>query len=140
MATQEGPIIENGTVRQYFVNSYMSAKLGIAPTIEDATRAKILPWPRSGLNLESILRICGKGIYVTEFNGGNCNTSTGDFSYGVEGYLFENGKIVRPVSGMLVTGNFLSLWNNLIAAGDDARDCMSKLIPTLAFANVDFNG
>lgn len=140
VATQEGPIIENGTVRQYFVNSYMSAKLGIAPTIEDATRPKILPWPRSGLNLESILRICGKGIYVTEFNGGNCNTSTGDFSYGVEGYLFENGKIVRPVSGMLVTGNFLSLWNNLIAAGDDARDCMSKLIPTLAFANVDFNG
>ena len=41
---------------------------------------------------------------------------------------------------MLVTGNFLSLWNSLIAAGDDARPCMSKLVPTVAFAGVDFSG
>ena len=26
-----------------------------------------------------------------------------------------------------------------IAAGEDARTCMSKLIPTLAFENVDFS-
>ena len=127
-------------MKQYFVNTYMSAKMGIAPTVEDATRPKVLPWPEAGLDLDAILRICGNGIYVTDFNGGNCNTSTGDFSYGVEGFLFEGGKITRPVSGMLVTGNFLTLWNNLIAAGDDARSCMSKLIPTLAFADVDFNG
>ena len=140
VATCEGCIIEGGVVKQYFVNTYMSAKMGIAPTVEDATRPKVLPWPEAGLDLDAILRICGDGIYVTDFNGGNCNTSTGDFSYGVEGFLFEGGKITRPVSGMLVTGNFLTLWNNLIAAGDDARDCMSKLIPTLAFADVDFNG
>ena len=140
VATSEGPIIEGGTVRKYFVNSYMAAKLGISPTVEDATRPKVLPWPEPGMHLNEILRLCGDGIYVTEFNGGNSNAATGDFSYGVEGYLFEDGKIVKPVSGMLVTGNFLNLWNNFIAAGDDYRDCMSKLIPTLAFANVDFNG
>ena len=41
---------------------------------------------------------------------------------------------------MLVTGNFLKLWDGLIAAGDDARPCMSKLIPTVGFAGVDFSG
>lgn len=140
VATAETPIIRSGEVCEYFVNTYMSRKLGIAPTVEEATRPKVLPWPESGLGRSDILKICGDGILVTDFNGGNSNPVTGDFSYGIEGFLFENGKVSRPVSGMLVTGNFLSLWKKLIAAGDDARDCMSKLIPTLAFADVDFSG
>lgn len=140
VATVETPIIRSGEVCEYFVNTYMSRKLGIAPTVEEATRPKVLPWPESGLGRSEILKICGNGILVTDFNGGNSNPVTGDFSYGIEGFLFENGKVSRPVSGMLVTGNFLSLWKKLIAAGDDARDCMSKLIPTLAFADVDFSG
>lgn len=47
---------------------------------------------------------------------------------------------MRPVSEMLMTGNFITLWQNLVAVADDARTCLSKLIPTLAFSNVDFSG
>ncbi|MBO5546042.1 MAG: TldD/PmbA family protein, partial [Bacteroidales bacterium] len=140
VATAEAPIIERGVVREYFINTYMAHKMGMAPTIEDATRPKVLPWPEAGLDRDAILRRCGNGILVTDFNGGNSNPVTGDFSYGIEGYLFEEGRIVRPVSGMLMTGNFLELWSRLVAAGDDARPCQTKLVPTLAFAEVDFSG
>ena len=140
VATAEAPIVERGVVKQYFVNSYMANKMQTAPTIEDATRPKLLPWPRAGLDRAAILAQCGSGILVTDFNGGNSNPVTGDFSYGIEGFLFEQGRIVRPVSGMLMTGNFPVLWSNLLAAGDDARTCHSKLIPTLAFSGVDFSG
>lgn len=140
VATVEAPIVEAGVVKQYFINSYMAGKLQMAPTVEDATRPKVLPWPVAGLDRDAILRRCGSGILVTDFNGGNSNPVTGDFSYGIEGYWFEDGKIVRPVSGMLMTGNFLTLWSRLLAAGDDARPCQTKLIPTLAFAEVDFSG
>ena len=140
VATREAPIIREGVVSEYFVNTYMSRKLGIAPTIEDATRPKVLPWPVGGLKKSDILRYCDRGILVTDFNGGNSNPVTGDFSYGVEGFWFENGVIRKPVSEMLVTGNILQLWQGLLAAGDDTRSCMSKLIPTLAFSNVDFSG
>ena len=140
VATAPAPIIEKGVVKRYFINTYMSGKLEMEPTIEEAIRPKVCGWPREGLSQQDILAMCGSGILVTEFNGGNSNPATGDFSYGVEGFLFENGKPVRPISGMLVTGNFLPLWQNLIAAGSDARACMSKLIPTLAFSNVDFSG
>ena len=88
---------------------------------------------------EELMRIVGDGILVTGFNGGNSNSATGDFSFGVEGFLFKDGKIVHPVREMLITGNLLTLWNNLLAAGNDARFCKSKLIPTLAFGNVDFS-
>ena len=140
VATVEAPIVEAGVVKQYFINTYMAGKLQMAPTVEDATRPKVLPWPCAGLDRDEILRRCGRGILVTDFNGGNSNPVTGDFSYGIEGYLFEDGRIVRPVSGMLMTGNFLTLWSRLLAAGDDARPCQTKLVPTLAFAEVDFSG
>ena len=140
VATVEAPVIERGVVKQYFVNTYIANKMGIAPTVEDATRPKVLPWPVAGLDRAAILARCGSGILVTDFNGGNSNPVTGNFSYGVEGYLFEDGRIVRPVSGMLMTGCFTDLWSRLLAAGDDARPCQTKLIPTLAFAEVDFSG
>ena len=171
VATSETPIIENGVVKEYFVNTYMSRKMGVEATVEDATRPVVLPCfapsvagkvtstssvtnrasvaettssvaepVEATCGKEELMRIVGEGILVTGFNGGNSNSATGDFSFGVEGFLFKDGKIVHPVREMLITGNLLTLWNNLLAAGNDARFCKSKLIPTLAFANVDFSG
>lgn len=139
VATKTVPIIENGVVKQYFINTYMAGKMGMEPTLESAIRPRVAGWPQPGLDRQRILEMCGSGILVTGFNGGNSNSSTGDFSYGIEGFAFKDGKVLHPVREMLITGNFLTLWNNLTAAGEDARSCMSKLIPTLAFSNVDFS-
>lgn len=86
-----------------------------------------------------ILELCGSGILVTDFNGGNCNSATGDFSYGVSGFLFENGKITSPIDSMLITGNMTDLWSNLLAAGSDPVPGMSRQVPTIAFRDVTFN-
>ena len=86
-----------------------------------------------------ILDLCESGILVTDFNGGNCNSATGDFSYGVSGFLFENGKITSPIDSMLITGNMTDLWSNLLAAGSDPVPGMSRQVPTLAFRDVTFN-
>ena len=139
MATRPAAIIEKGTVRQYFVNTYMAGKMGIAPTIEDATRPKVMPYPRRGLGRKEILAICGEGILVTGFNGGNSNSATGNFSYGIEGFAFKDGRITHPIRDMVVTGSYLELWSHLVACGDDARVCQARLVPTLAFSDVDFS-
>ncbi len=140
VATRERPVVENGVVKEYFINTYMAAKMKMDPTVEDAIRPKVMPWPRKELDRAAILALCGDGILVTGFNGGNSNSATGDYSFGIEGFEFKDGKIVRPVNEMLMTGNLVTLWNGLLAAGDDARPCKSKLIPSLAFENVDFSG
>ena len=88
---------------------------------------------------KDILELCGSGILVTDFNGGNCNSATGDFSYGVSGFLFENGNITSPIDSMLITGNMTDLWSNLLAAGSDPVHGMSRQVPTLAFRDVTFN-
>ena len=140
-------IIKDGVVQEYFINTYMANKLGIPPTVEDATRPYIPPFisgKQDGIVpptlRNEIMALCGDGILVTDFCGGNSNPATGDFSYAIQGYRFKEGKIVHPVREMLITGNIVTLWSNLIAAGDDARRCRAKLTPTLAFDNVDFSG
>ena len=138
VATEEFPIIDKGVITRYFVNTYIAGKTGMAPTVEDATRPKVVPFGGCKTR-DDLLRKVGNGILITGFNGGNSNTSTGDFSYGIEGFAFENGRITHPVREMLVTGNFIDLWNHLVATADDARLCMSKLIPTLAFEKIDCN-
>ncbi len=138
VATREMPIVENGVVKTYFLNTYISRKMEMEPTIEDATRVKVLPLGECR-TLEQVLEKVGNGILVTGFNGGNSNPATGNFSYGIEGFYIQNGKRVHPVREMLITGNFLTLWSNLLLVADDARPCLSKLVPTLAFTNVDFS-
>lgn len=147
-------IIRDGIVKEYFISTYMSGKLGMAPTSETANRPVLLPYVKGNphlteelrdgdkatLGIDGILGICGNGILVTEFNGGNCNTATGDFSYGIGGFEFRDGMIVRPVETMVITGNMISLWNSLVAAGTDPINGFSRQIPTVAFEGVMFNG
>lgn len=154
VATADRPIIENGSVKMYFINTYIAGKTGMQPTVEGVSRPVIKPFIKEDalpekekgclseefeINLPRILRLCGSGIYVTGFNGGNCNPVTGDFSYGIEGFAFCNGKITHPIREMVVTGNMVSLWNSIIAAGSDARECTRWQIPTLAFDKADFS-
>lgn len=143
-------IIVNGVVKEYFINTYMSGKLGMPATSESANRPVVQPFVSEKTGAEGnidltllqeadVLALCGSGILVTDFNGGNCNSATGDFSYGVEGFVFENGKIKAPVSGMLITGNMKELWSNLLVAASDPMDGFSRQVPTLAFDDVTFS-
>ena len=138
VATREMPIIENGIVKTYFLNTYIAGKMEMEPTIEDATRVKVLPFGNCKTQ-QDVLDQVKDGILVTGFNGGNSNPATGNFSYGIEGFLIQDGKRVHPVREMLITGDFLTLWSHLAAAAQDARPCLSKLVPTLAFTDVDFS-
>ena len=147
VATKDAPVIKDGTVCQYFINTYNAEKMGIDPTVEDASRPCLLPYMKGkeladgeiSVSLKDILQYCRNGILVTGFNGGNSNPVTGDFSFGIEGFAFKNGKITHPVREMLITGNLKDLWNNLIAAGTDARPSSRWQIPTIAFENVSFS-
>lgn len=143
-------IIVNGVIKEYFINTYMSGKLGMPATSDGANRPVVQPFVSkelgAGGNIDltllqeaDVLALCGSGILVTDFNGGNCNSATGDFSYGVEGFVFENWEIKSPVSGMLITGNMKELWSNLLVAASDPMDGFSRQVPTLAFDDVTFS-
>ena len=140
----DGRGIERGVVN----GGGRGVELGVASGDERGVERGVVNGAERGLKAglfvneiaqRDILDLCGSGILVTDFNGGNCNSATGDFSYGVSGFLFENGKITSPIDSMLITGNMTDLWSNLLAAGSDPVPGMSRQVPTLAFRDVTFN-
>ncbi|MDH6305817.1 PmbA protein [Parabacteroides sp. PF5-5] len=137
VATKRLPVFENGVLKTYYIDIYNANKLGTTPTISGPS---ILTMQMGSKNESGLIASVEKGILVTGFNGGNSNSSTGDFSYGVEGFLIENGKLTQPVSEMNITGNMLTLWSNLKEIGNDVRESSSWRIPSLAFEEVDFSG
>jgi PmbA protein len=137
VATVKRNLIEHGVLKTYFIDTYNAAKLNMEPTISSYSTVNFDLGTRSH---EQILASINKGIWVTGFNGGNSNNGTGDFSFGIEGLLIEKGKLVKPVNEMNITGNILTLWNNVLEIGNDPRLNSSRRIPSLLFKDVDFNG
>lgn len=135
-ALHEMKIIENGTLCDYYISRYYAKKMEIEPTRGSVA---IIDFAQSNDNTATLLKNLNNGVYITGFNGGNCNGTTGDFSYGIEGYLVENGIITKPISEMLITGNMLTLWNNLMQVSNDPLSFTSINTPSLLFSDVVLN-
>ncbi len=137
LATRKRPVVEKGILKNYYIDTYYGKKLEMDPTSGDTTNLVFRPGEKS---LEELIAGMDRAILVTGFNGGNSNGSTGDFSYGIEGFLVENGILTQPVSEMNITGNFKQVWKDLVAVGSDVHTASSWRLPSLVFDNIDFSG
>lgn len=137
LASYKRVIVDSGVLKSFYIDNYYGKKLGMKPTSGSTSNVLFKLGTRDAVAMTGNLK---KGIIVTGFNGGNCNGSTGDFSYGIDGFLIENGKIIHPVNEMNITGNMKQLWLNLIEAGNDIIPGSSYKIPSLIFEKVDFSG
>ncbi|MBR4660605.1 MAG: TldD/PmbA family protein [Bacteroidales bacterium] len=143
LATRDRAVIDHGRIATCFINTYYGNKLGMDVTVEGPALLRFEKdndIAKKPLTLQDMMKELDKGILITGFNGGNFNPNTGDFSYGVRGFLFEGGRKVRPVNGMNVTGNFIRLWQGFLLAGDDALKSNRWRIPSLAFSGLSFSG
>ncbi|MFZ9051766.1 MAG: TldD/PmbA family protein [Woeseiaceae bacterium] len=131
------PIVEDGVVRNLYVDTYYGRKGDMKPTTGTASNRVVGLGSHS---LEALLADVGSGIYVTSWLGGNADATTGDFSLGLRGHMIESGRIGRPVGEMNVTGNLRDLFGRLEMLGNDPYPYSTTLAPSLVFADVDFSG
>jgi PmbA protein len=131
------PIVEQGMVRDIYVDTYYGRKAGMTPTTGSPSNRRVTPGDQS---LAELLSDAGEGVYVTSWLGGNADGTTGDFSLGLRGHMIENGQVGRPVGEMNVTGNLKDLFARLEAVGNDPYPYSATLAPSLVFAGVDFSG
>jgi TldD protein len=60
------------------------------------------------------------GVYVAHLGGGQVNTATGDFVFGMtEAYLIENGEITEPLREGNLIGNGPKVLADIEAVGND---------------------
>ena len=137
VATRKMDVVKDGILKNYYLDTYYAGKLEMIPTVQSPSILVMKPGNR---DFNALLKQVDKGIWVTGFNGGNSNSTTGDFSLGIEGFLVEDGKLSTPVNEMNITGNLLALWQNIEEIGNDPRLTSPWRIPSVLFNDVNFNG
>ncbi len=130
-------LLRDGVLVEYLIDDYYARKLGV-PVTGGSTSNLILPAGRA--SLRELCAPLAEAILVTSFLGGNSNPATGDFSFGVSGFLIRGGERVAPVSEMNITGNHTELWKRLEAVGGDPYPWSSWQLPSLLFSDVQFSG
>jgi len=65
-----------------------------------------------------------EGVYVAQLGGGQVNTATGDFVFGMtEAYLIEDGHITEPLRNANLIGNGPDVLSRIDAVGNDFDMC-----------------
>lgn len=137
IALKTMPLIEAGVAKNLYIDTYYGKKAGLTPTTGTATNRVVKPGAES---LDALLARAGSGVYVTSWLGGNADSTTGDFSFGLRGFRIQGGKIGAPVGEMNVTGNLSTILKQLVALGNDPFPYSSTLCPSLLFDGVQFSG
>jgi PmbA protein len=130
-------LIDKGVLKEFFVDWYHSRKLGCEPTTAWPSDVIVPPGTRP---LAEIMKSLGRGIVVNDFIGGNSNSTTGDISVGILGYLFENGVRTQAVAEMNIADNQLKLWPKLIEVANDPWMYDAWRSPSLAFEDILVSG
>ena len=136
-ATQKRTMIQEGVLKEFYLDWYYSKKLGWKPTTGSASNIIIPPGKRT---VTEIMKDLGRGIFVTGFIGGNSNSTTGDASIGIFGRLFENGELAGAVAEMNIADNHLKFWHKLAETANDPWIFSSQRTPSLVFTDVVVSG
>ena len=129
MPTQQIPILQDGVLTSFLHDRRSAKKDGVVSTGNGRRESfRHLPVPRmtntyfapGDEQVADLIEAAGHGLYAVSFGGGQVEPATGDFVFGVsEGYLIENGRVTKPVTGATLTGNGLAvLWQVEAIAGD----------------------
>ena len=113
--TQRNVLIEDGVLRGYLQDS-LNARLMKMPVTGNARRESFahLTMPRmtntymlaGTRDPAEIIASVDKGLYATNFGGGQVDITNGKFVFSAaEAYLIEGGKVTHPVKGATLIGN-----------------------------------
>jgi TldD protein len=129
--TQRTVLIEDGVLRGYMQDS-LNARLMKMPLTGNARRESFahLTMPRMTNTCmlagyhdpEEILKSVKKGIYASNFGGGQVDITNGKFVFSAaEAYMIENGKVTYPVKGATLIGNGPDALTRVSMIGNDLQ-------------------
>ena len=126
---QRNVLIQDGVLTDYMYDQIRARKNG-RPSSGNGRRQSYQHLPMVRMtntyitagkdNPADIIASTPNGIYVAQLGGGQVNTATGDFVFGMtEAYLIEDGKITEPIREGNLIGNGPEVLNRIDALGND---------------------
>jgi TldD protein len=127
--TSRTVLIEDGVLRGYMQDS-LNARLMKMPLTGNARRESFahMTMPRmtntymlaGAHDPQEIIRSVKKGLYATNFGGGQVDITNGKFVFSTaEAYLIEDGKVTQPVKGATLIGNGPDALTRVAMIGND---------------------
>ncbi|HWI82655.1 metallopeptidase TldD-related protein, partial [Ramlibacter sp.] len=127
--SQRTVLIEDGILRGYIQDSLNARLMGVAPTGNGRRESYAhVPMPRMTNTYmlggdkapEEIVASMKKGLYATNFGGGQVDITSGKFVFSAsEAFWVENGKIKYPVKGATIVGNGPDALTRVTMIGND---------------------
>ncbi len=128
-ATQRNVLIEDGVLTDYMWDFLRSRKEGRTPSGNGRRQSYMhLPMVRmtntfvtaGDTDPADIVRDTEQGVYIAKLGGGQVNTASGDFVFGMtEAYLIEDGEITEPLREANLIGNGPQALRDIDVVGDD---------------------
>jgi TldD protein len=130
-AAQRNVLIEDGVLTDYMWDDVRARKEG-RPSSGNGRRQSYQHLPMVRMtntyllageeDPDAIIASTPKGVYVSQLGGGQVNTATGDFVFGMtEAYLIENGEITEPLREGNLIGNGPEVLLRIDALGNDFK-------------------
>ena len=130
-ASQRNVLIEDGILRGYIQDSMNARLMGVKPTGNGRRESYAhVPMPRMTNTYmlggdkvpEEIVASIKKGLYATNFGGGQVDITSGKFVFSAsEAFWVENGKIQYPVKGATIIGNGPDALTRVSMIGNDMK-------------------
>jgi len=130
-ATQRNVLIEDGILKGYIQDAMNARLTGVAPTGNGRRESYAhVPMPRmtntymlgGDKSPEEIVASIKKGLYATNFGGGQVDITSGKFVFSAsEAYWVENGKIMYPVKGATLVGSGPECLKRVSMIGNDMK-------------------
>ena len=129
--TQRNVLIENGVLKSYLIDKLNGRRMNMKST-GSSRRQSYKFAPTSRMNntfidsgdstLEDMIGNTEYGLYAKKLGGGSVNPATGDFNFAVmEGYIIQNGKILKPVRGATLIGNGVKVLELIDMVGNNLQ-------------------
>ena len=139
VVTKPRVLVKDGVLQGYMLSSYSARKLGMASTGNAGGNHNLIV-SHGDLDFNGLLKTMGTGLLVTELLGHGINMVTGDYSRGAAGFWVENGVIVHPVEEITVAGNLQTMFQQIVAIGNDLLVQGSKQVGSILIENMTVAG
>ncbi len=148
LPSRRTPVVENGVLSNYLLNTYSARKLGMKSTHNASRGLAGTPGIGCGnlylepgaLAPEEIISGVSAGLYVTSLMGFGTNLVTGDYSRGATGLWIENGQLTHAVEEVTIAGNLAEMLRNVTALGNDLVFRGSVASPTIRIDGMTIAG
>jgi len=118
VATHDRELVSGGVLLGYVLGTYSARKLGLRTTGNAGGTHNLIVHGR-GRDLDGMLALMDRGLFVTELMGQGVNGVTGDYSRGAAGFWVEGGRLVHPVHEVTVAGNLRDIYKGIVDVGAD---------------------